>query len=244
MPKHARVTISKDGPYMVTGAPPLSRQTIVADREGGSERWQEEIRSPCERHTPFAGADIRTTSRSATARTQRSASTARRRRVGNRISSKQGSSRAPRCHSRMQKACAPLVASAIPTAVCGTRSHVPMNRPRGRDFCGKCNIALLAASSPGTMPPANRWSTSCRCRSAWSRIRRRNAAAPYGFAEGFPSSPPTASSMKCAIGSLCAVAVHPGTSRSATELMPRSDSVSDNRVPQGRQTYACGRPAH
>jgi hypothetical protein len=50
--------------------------------------------------------------------------------------------------------------------------------------------------------------------------------------------------MKCAIGSLCAVAVHPGTSRSATELMPRSDSVSDNRVPQGRQTYACGRPAH
>jgi CDGSH-type Zn-finger protein len=41
MAKHARVTISKDGPYMVTGAPPLSRQTIVVDREGGSERWQE-----------------------------------------------------------------------------------------------------------------------------------------------------------------------------------------------------------
>ena len=41
MAKHARVTISKDGPYMVAGAPPLSRQTIVADREGGSERWQE-----------------------------------------------------------------------------------------------------------------------------------------------------------------------------------------------------------
>src|ERR1700750_2981326 len=41
MAKSARVTISKDGPYMVTGAVPLSRQTIVTDSEGGSERWQE-----------------------------------------------------------------------------------------------------------------------------------------------------------------------------------------------------------
>lgn len=37
----ARVVISKDGPYMVSGSPPLSRQTIVTDLEGGSERWQE-----------------------------------------------------------------------------------------------------------------------------------------------------------------------------------------------------------
>jgi len=166
MPKHARVTISKDGPYMVTGAPPCPGKQSLPTEKAVQSAGKREIRSRCERHMPFAGADIRTTSRSATARTQRSASTARRRRVGNRISSKQGSSRAPRCHSRMQKACAPLVASAIPTAVCGTRSHVPMNRPRGRDFCGKCIIALPAALSPGTMPPANRWSTSCRCRSA------------------------------------------------------------------------------
>jgi CDGSH-type Zn-finger protein len=41
MAKSARVTISKDGPYMVTGAVPLSRQTIVTDSEGGSERWEE-----------------------------------------------------------------------------------------------------------------------------------------------------------------------------------------------------------
>jgi CDGSH-type Zn-finger protein len=38
---NARVVISKDGPYLVAGSPPLSRQTIVTDSEGGSERWQE-----------------------------------------------------------------------------------------------------------------------------------------------------------------------------------------------------------
>jgi CDGSH-type Zn-finger protein len=37
----ARVVISKDGPYLVTGSPPLSRQTIITDSDGGSERWQE-----------------------------------------------------------------------------------------------------------------------------------------------------------------------------------------------------------
>ncbi len=41
MAKELRVVVSKDGPYMVTGGPPLSRQTIVTDAEGGSERWQE-----------------------------------------------------------------------------------------------------------------------------------------------------------------------------------------------------------
>jgi CDGSH-type Zn-finger protein len=37
----ARVVISKDGPYLVTGSPPLSRQTIITDSDGGSEKWQE-----------------------------------------------------------------------------------------------------------------------------------------------------------------------------------------------------------
>jgi CDGSH-type Zn-finger protein len=41
MAKPPRVVVSKDGPYVVTGGPPLSRQTIVTDAEGGSERWQE-----------------------------------------------------------------------------------------------------------------------------------------------------------------------------------------------------------
>jgi CDGSH-type Zn-finger protein len=36
-----RVVISKDGPYLVSGKIPLSRQTIVTDEEGGSETWQE-----------------------------------------------------------------------------------------------------------------------------------------------------------------------------------------------------------
>lgn len=35
------ITVSRNGPYMVSGQVPLGRQTIVADHEGGSVGWQE-----------------------------------------------------------------------------------------------------------------------------------------------------------------------------------------------------------
>jgi CDGSH-type Zn-finger protein len=37
----ARVVVSKNGPYLVSGSVPLARQTIVADKDGGSESWRE-----------------------------------------------------------------------------------------------------------------------------------------------------------------------------------------------------------
>jgi CDGSH-type Zn-finger protein len=37
----AKVVVTKNGPYLVSGAVPLARQTIVADREGNSEAWRE-----------------------------------------------------------------------------------------------------------------------------------------------------------------------------------------------------------
>jgi CDGSH-type Zn-finger protein len=37
-----RVVVAKDGPYLVTGNIPLSKQTIGTDAEGGSEKWIEE----------------------------------------------------------------------------------------------------------------------------------------------------------------------------------------------------------
>ena len=37
----ARVAVSKDGPYVVTGNIPLATQTILADHDGGSEHWKE-----------------------------------------------------------------------------------------------------------------------------------------------------------------------------------------------------------
>jgi CDGSH-type Zn-finger protein len=37
----ARVVVSKNGPYIVTGNVPLATQTIVTDREGGSELWKQ-----------------------------------------------------------------------------------------------------------------------------------------------------------------------------------------------------------
>jgi CDGSH-type Zn-finger protein len=36
-----RVTVTKNGPYIVTGDVPLARQTIVTDGDGGSEAWRE-----------------------------------------------------------------------------------------------------------------------------------------------------------------------------------------------------------
>lgn len=37
----ARVTITEDGPYIVTGDVPIAKQTIVLDGDGGSEAWRE-----------------------------------------------------------------------------------------------------------------------------------------------------------------------------------------------------------
>jgi CDGSH-type Zn-finger protein len=39
--KPPHVVVAKDGPYLVTGRIPLSRQTIGTDSEGGSETWIE-----------------------------------------------------------------------------------------------------------------------------------------------------------------------------------------------------------
>ena len=36
-----RVTVSKNGPYLVAGGVPLAKQTIITDREGGSHEWRE-----------------------------------------------------------------------------------------------------------------------------------------------------------------------------------------------------------
>jgi CDGSH-type Zn-finger protein len=36
-----RITVTKNGPYLVTGGVPLAKQTIVTDREGGSQEWRE-----------------------------------------------------------------------------------------------------------------------------------------------------------------------------------------------------------
>ena len=37
----AKVVVTKNGPYLVTGSIPLARQTIVTDGAGGSEEWRE-----------------------------------------------------------------------------------------------------------------------------------------------------------------------------------------------------------
>jgi len=43
-----RVVISKDGPYLVSGNVPLSKQTIAVDADGGSESWVEGKKFPAQ----------------------------------------------------------------------------------------------------------------------------------------------------------------------------------------------------
>jgi CDGSH-type Zn-finger protein len=43
-----RVRVTKNGPYLVSGAVPLARQTIVADAAGGSQQWRESHSFPAQ----------------------------------------------------------------------------------------------------------------------------------------------------------------------------------------------------
>ena len=40
-PPGARIVVSKDGPYIVSGNAPLADQTIVTDAQGNSQSWEE-----------------------------------------------------------------------------------------------------------------------------------------------------------------------------------------------------------
>jgi CDGSH-type Zn-finger protein len=48
-PSQPKVTVSRNGPYLVSGAIPLARQTIVTDAAGESQEWRQ--------GEPFAAAD-------------------------------------------------------------------------------------------------------------------------------------------------------------------------------------------
>ena len=43
-----KIVVSKNGPYLVTGAIPLTRQTIVSDAAGDSEKWHESETFPAQ----------------------------------------------------------------------------------------------------------------------------------------------------------------------------------------------------
>lgn len=47
-----RIKVTKDGPYLVTGAVPIAEQTIVVDEDGESESWVEG--EPLHRHPHYA----------------------------------------------------------------------------------------------------------------------------------------------------------------------------------------------
>ena len=120
--KKAHVTVSKNGPYLVTGSIRLSKQTHLARTrkvvlKPGSSLTPIQCKSPMR----FAGAADQRRSRYAMARTPRSDSTARKRPVGSRSKGKPKFRTAPRCNCSMRKPCARLRDSVIQTGRSGTR---------------------------------------------------------------------------------------------------------------------------
>jgi CDGSH-type Zn-finger protein len=194
----ARVAISKDGPYLVTGSPPLSRQTITTDSDGGSERWHEGETFAVQKNYALCRCGHSKTSHFATARTPRSDLMAPRRQVVNPTQSRRRLSMALWCHSRTQRAFVLSGVSATPTEVFGTSWHAPTNRPYERPSCNRQKIAPLAAWWRGTRRRESRWNTIRRSRLAWSKTRSDNVVVRSGFVAVLPSFLPVASSTKCA----------------------------------------------
>ena len=92
----ARVVVTKDGPYLVSGDVPLAKQTIVTDEEGGSEAWKESAHFKQQKSYALCAAATRSQNRIVTALTPESDLTAPKRQAGSRISTKQKPSKGQR----------------------------------------------------------------------------------------------------------------------------------------------------
>jgi hypothetical protein len=75
---HPRIVVTKDGPYLVSGDLPLSEQWIVTNDEGDSLDYREGKKFPAQaQYARFVAAAILPANLSATARTPKSVSMAR-----------------------------------------------------------------------------------------------------------------------------------------------------------------------
>jgi hypothetical protein len=101
--KQVSVTVSKNGPYIVAGDAPLTKQVIGANAEGDSLQWQEGKAYDTRPNTLYVGAVTLIRRRSATARTPTSALTAPKLQSAHPISLRQRYSTPKPCSSGRQK---------------------------------------------------------------------------------------------------------------------------------------------
>ena len=150
--KQISVTVSKDGPYIVSGDAPLSEQVIVANADGKSLQWREKVTlMPLRKNTRCVAAGTHTERPSATA-PQRSASTAAKLPHARPIRRRQPYSTGPALALLDAKRCTRTADFATRMATYGTRSRTSTIRKFARCFSAKCIIALRVVSSPSTRP--------------------------------------------------------------------------------------------
>ncbi len=160
-----RVTVTENGPYIVTGSVPLQKQTIGTDADGGSETW-------------IAGKTFAAEAEYALCRCGHSKSKP----------FCDGSHERARFDGRETASREPYLKQARAfdgPAMRLTRCGTPTARRPGRCSCARSRSARPAGWSPGTRRLKRRSSRSCRSRSAWSTIRRMNAAGRCGCAAAF-----------------------------------------------------------
>jgi CDGSH-type Zn-finger protein len=177
----ARIVVSKEGPYLVTGGVPLAEQVIGTDAEGGSETWEQGkayetqdsyalCRCGRSRKKPFCDG---THSRVGFDGTE----TASREPYSKQAEVQDG----PRnLRSWMPSISAPSPVSAIRMARSGAGSNAPTTRRYARIFSGRSAIVRPGVWWHGTRMPASRSSQNFPFPSALSRTRLRSAVARSG----------------------------------------------------------------
>lgn len=107
-----KVIVAKDGPYIVEGSVPLSRETIINDEEGIPAEWGIQDRLPGGRFINYAGAAALLSSLFATTATSETGSTGRRRPASTGPTSAISCTRARDLFSRTMPTCAQARSSA------------------------------------------------------------------------------------------------------------------------------------
>ena len=151
--KQVSVIVSKDGPYIVSGGPPLTKQTIIANADGKSLQWQEGETYDAPARYALCRCATRIRRRSATAPMHKLALTAPKRQSARPIPRRQPYSTARSLPFWIRSTCARTAGSAIRMDRYGIRLHTRTIRKFGHVSSPG---ASLSRGAPGRLRQSHR----------------------------------------------------------------------------------------